>query len=48
MAAEPMDRPDRIRPGEELDFAALPALVRACGRAARLAIEKGRIDRLTG
>lgn len=28
-------------------FAALGALVRACGRAAVLAIEKGRIDRLT-
>lgn len=28
-------------------FAALGALVRACGRAAMLAIEKGRVDRLT-
>jgi aminoglycoside phosphotransferase (APT) family kinase protein len=39
----------RFRRGATADprFAALGALVRACGRAARLAIEKGRIDRLT-
>jgi aminoglycoside phosphotransferase (APT) family kinase protein len=40
----------RYRRGATADprFAALGALVRACGRAAALAIEKGRIDRLTG
>lgn len=40
----------RYRQGHTADprFAGLGALVRACGRAARLAIEKGRIDRLTG
>lgn len=39
----------RYRRGHTEDprFAALGALVRACGRAAVLAIEKGRIDRLT-
>ena len=38
----------RYRQGATADprFAALGALVRACGRAARLAIEKNRIDRL--
>ena len=40
----------RYRRGATADprFAALGDLVRACGRAARLAIEHGRIDRLTG
>ena len=39
----------RYRRGATADprFAGLGALVRACGRAALLAIEKGRIDRLT-
>lgn len=39
----------RFRQGHTADrrFAGLGALVRACGRAARLAIETGRIDRLT-
>jgi aminoglycoside phosphotransferase (APT) family kinase protein len=39
----------RFRQGATADsrFAALGGLVRACGQAARLAIEKGRIDRLT-
>lgn len=40
----------RYRRGATADprFAALGALVRACGRAAALAIDSGRIDRLTG
>lgn len=40
----------RYRKGATTDprFAGLGALVRACGRAACLAIDKGRIDRLTG
>lgn len=40
----------RYRQGATADprFAGLGALVRACGRAAMLAIEQGRIDRLTG
>jgi len=39
----------RFRQGATADprFAGLGALVRACGRTAQLAIEKGRIDRLT-
>lgn len=40
----------RYRQGATADprFAGLGALVRACGRAACLAIDKGRIDRLSG
>jgi aminoglycoside phosphotransferase (APT) family kinase protein len=40
----------RYRQGATADprFAALGALVRACGRAAALAIDRGRIDGLTG